>query len=277
MIRYSIIVPWHSKDALLERALSSVPAREDVEVIPVEDVERRGAGWARNQGLRKAQGKWILFMDSDDFFQEGFLDLLDRHFEDDADVIYFGVRAVVSETLEPSQRVAQKIGRLKKYASDPAKIGFYCRYCFAEPWSKMVRREMVERDGLLFDETSCANDFYFSVLCGVHAGKVVYDPSILYVVTERKGSVSRNYFDSPQRLQDRLGVYWRVQLLLDRNGIPLYPFYGLMMMCRKKGKNEYRLAREFCAQNGIGPLKVSWGCLRRIVRKHLKWGVPNCD
>jgi len=277
MIRYSIIVPWHSKDALLERALSSVPSREDVEVIPIEDVERRGAGWARNVGLDRASGKWVLFMDSDDFFEDGFLDLLDRHFDDEADVVYFGVRAVVSETLEPSQRVAQKIGRLHKYASDPAKIGFYCRYCFAEPWSKMVRRSMVVEKGIRFDETSCANDFYFSVQCGVHAGKVAYDPSVLYVVTERIGSVSRNYFDTPQRQLDRLWVYWRVQLLLDKNRIPLYPFYGLWMMCRKKGAEEYRLAREFCSQNGIGPLRIAWGCLRRIVRKHLKWGVPNCD
>lgn len=276
MIRYSVIVPYVKEDALFERALASIPRRADVEVLPVQDTEGRGAGWARNQALEKAQGEWLLFMDADDFFEADAFSLLDKHCSDEADVVYFGVRAVKSDTLEPSLRVLQKRERLARYASRPALIDFYCRYCFAEPWSKMVRRSMVLEAGIRFDETSCANDFMFSVLIGLHARSVLFDPGVLYVVTERPGSVSRNYFSSDAQLKDRLGVYWRVQQLFEAHGIRLYPFYGLWMMCRRHSAAARSTAAAFCSREGITLWKLLRGCLARIIRKRLRIGVPNC-
>lgn len=276
MIRYSVIVPYVEKDALLERALSSIPGRADVEVLPVQDVSRRGAGWARNQALEGAKGEWLLFLDADDFFEADAFALLDRHFSDEADVVYFGVRAVLSDTLEPSSRQYDKLRCLSRYASRPSLIDFYCRYCYPEPWGKMVRRSLVAQTRIRFDETSCANDYLFSVLVGLNARSVRFDPSSLYVVTERPGSVSRDYFRSERSLEDRLGVYWRVQQLFDARHLKLYPFYGLWMMCFKKGDGARSTASAFCAREGIGPGKRFLGCLARIVRKRFRIGVPDC-
>ena len=89
---YSIIIPHHNSPSLLQRLLNSIPERNDLEVIVVDDnsdeekrayssrsdvkilyidkLQTRGAGKARNEGLAVAQGKWLLFADADDFYKE---------------------------------------------------------------------------------------------------------------------------------------------------------------------------------------------------------------
>ena len=91
MFNYSIIIPHKNIPSLLRRCLDSIPERDDLEIIVVDDnskedtirdlqtihrnnlqiiytKEGKGAGYARNVGISKAQGKWILFADADDFF-----------------------------------------------------------------------------------------------------------------------------------------------------------------------------------------------------------------
>ena len=96
-INYSFIIPHKNAPELLRRCIASIPQREDVQIIVVDDnsekekkpvVERenvmiveidskdsKGAGHARNIGLSQAKGKWILFAanfficsSSNDFF-----------------------------------------------------------------------------------------------------------------------------------------------------------------------------------------------------------------
>ena len=270
MTRFSVIIPHWGDPALLRRALASVP--KGVEVLVQEDPEGRGAGWARNQALPQATGEWLLFLDSDDYFTPEAMRLMEKHADDAADVVYFAVRSVFSESGEPSARQDTKLHFLARYGGKPADLDFYLRYLYNEPWGKLVRREFVEREGIRFDETSCANDYTFSVLCGLHARTVAFDPGVLCVITEREGSVSHRYFDRAEKVQDRLQVYWKVQGIFDGAGIPLYPFYGLWMMCQKEGKGD--AAESFRKAADIPRWKIGLGCLRRIVRKRLHIGVP---
>lgn len=276
MIRYSIIIPHRGSPELLRRAVGSIPPREDVQVIVEEDPEGRGAGYARNLGLEKVQGKWVLFLDSDDFFVDGFLSMLDRHFGDDADIVFFDVCSVYSGSLQPSARTVEKSACLARYAGRQELIDFYCRYLYPEPWGKMVRADFLRQAGIRFDETVCANDYAFSVRCGLAAKKTVYDSDVLYCVTEREGSVSSSYFDDPAKTAARLDVYWRVQQLFDGAGVPLYPFPGMWMMCRREGGETFRQAQAFVRERGISPWRVRLGCLRRIIRKRLRMGAPYC-
>src|SRR5690554_2433886 len=94
-INYSIIIPHKNIPELLDRCLKSIPIRDDVQVIVVDDnsdpdkvdffefpglnrhntdvyftKEKKGAGYARNVGLTKAIGKWLIFSDADDFFND---------------------------------------------------------------------------------------------------------------------------------------------------------------------------------------------------------------
>ena len=270
MIRFSIIIPHRGEDSLLERAIASVPVRDDIQLLVEEDSDGRGAGYARNRALGKASGEWLLFLDSDDFFSPDVLSLMDSHANDSTDVVYFSVHSVMSADGMPSHRVDNKLEFFEKYADNPGQLEYFCRYRYPEPWGKMVRRALVESENIRFDETLCANDYTFSVQLGLKARTVRFDPSPLCIITEREGSVSSSYFDSRRKLEDRLGVYWKVQQLFDAAHVREYPFYGLWTMCRKEGGKSMETARSFCRSNGITPLKLRWGYLKRVIVKRCR-------
>lgn len=86
MILVSIIMPAYNSEKFIENALSSIPDRDDVEVIVVNDGstdntvgmarkfntkiinrnENMGIGYSRKEGLTVAHGEYIMFFDSDD-------------------------------------------------------------------------------------------------------------------------------------------------------------------------------------------------------------------
>src|SRR5574344_79438 len=104
MINFSIIIPHKNSPELLQRCLASIPQREDIQIIIVDDnsessivnfcsfpgterkdteiiylKESKGAGYARNRGLSRAKGEWILFADADDYYTNEFNEFLNLY------------------------------------------------------------------------------------------------------------------------------------------------------------------------------------------------------
>ena len=163
-MNFTIIIPHKNIPSLLERLLNSIPFRDDLEIIVVDDnssdeivdfnhfpfvgranytvifnKESRGAGYARNCALPHAHGKWILFADADDFFNAGFDDFLNDYIDSKADIVYFNANSVDSETYELSDRVDHLHGFIEDYHKDKNRGELIMRYLFTEPWCKMVK------------------------------------------------------------------------------------------------------------------------------------------
>lgn len=168
-INYSIIIPHNNIPQLLKRCLDSIPRREDIQIIVVDDnsdinkvdfdsfpglddpyveviftKEGRGAGYARNVGLRHAKGKWLLFADADDFYNDGFLSVLDCYRDGSFDIIYFGASSVDSETLVYSDRsvvlnqIIDGCDISNVYSVD------FVKYTNWVPWNKMFKHDFVK-------------------------------------------------------------------------------------------------------------------------------------
>lgn len=62
----SVVVPTRDRPELLQRCLAALEKQTvPVEIVVVEDKEGRGPAWARNEGVRRAQGEVICFTDDD--------------------------------------------------------------------------------------------------------------------------------------------------------------------------------------------------------------------
>ena len=117
----SIIIPMYNVENYIERCLDSIVQEEveDIEVLLIDDgsvdqtVEvcreyekqyeyvhlfqqnHAGQGDARNLGVSKAIGKYIVFADADDYYESGAIkELYKAACEQDADVIMWGVKFV---------------------------------------------------------------------------------------------------------------------------------------------------------------------------------------
>lgn len=254
MKKYSIIIPFRNTTRTLSRLFESIPDREDIEILLIENsdspltrseigIERdyillnapakRYAGGARNVGVEHSSGEWLIFADSDDFFSEGAFDVFDKYQNSNYDLICFGCDSVYDDTLEPSDRHHMFNNIIKNY-----KAGNYeeirARLYMVVPWAKMVRKSLVNEYNIRFDEVIAANDIYFSTLCGYYSKCFAADESQVYVVTTRKGSLANKWNDDI--LKSRFLVGLRRNKFLKQHGLSSYQvsvmIYLYKALCR---------------------------------------------
>ena len=71
-MKISIIVPvgneaeWKTCEASLHESIAAAGDKVEAELLPCWDLEHKGAYVARNEGLRRATGDWIAWVDCDD-------------------------------------------------------------------------------------------------------------------------------------------------------------------------------------------------------------------
>lgn len=198
-IDVSVVVPVFNQEKYLEQCVDSLLCQtlKRVEFIFVDDgstdrsmeiLERyravddriktltqknQYAGVARNNGMNIATGKYIIFVDSDDFFAPTMLEDAFEHAERfQAEITIFGF-----SKLDDMHKTVHKI----PYAPFPnacfsvKEIGedFFLKYN-AEPWNKLFLRSFVTRHGLTFQDIRKCNDTYFTHMAAYLSDKIVY-------------------------------------------------------------------------------------------------------
>ena len=243
-LNYSIIIPHKNIPDLLQRCLDSIPLRDDVEVIVIDDnsdprkvdfehfpkwkgrhyqyfltKEGKGAGYARNVGLDHAQGRWIVFADVDDFFAEDFIGLLDEMADVEDDLIFFDYINVLSE--DATQQLEERVWYrtlIAAYLQNADKSEERLRCYFCVPWCKFVKKELIDRYRIRFSEVKWSNDVYFSAQVGCRAKTIRVSEKIGYVLTSRKGSLTDNKFKTPKEFRVRLTEAMKCDRLFQQFG-----------------------------------------------------------
>ncbi len=239
MYNYSIIIPHKNIPELLERCLASIPQRDDVQVIVVDDSSEErlvdfarfpgkgrpnteivfhkssiggagGAGMARNVGMDVARGRWLLFADADDFFHPAIGGLMDRYADSDADMVFFHHDSVDSTTLEPvaiNTRRNRILGEFERTGAEQQ-----ARYMISVPWGRFIRRDMVRSHGIRFDEVRFSVGVMFSAKVGYFAEKVISDPAVAYCNVRRAGSLIHEGRSDWEAMSQRFEVDYRAAL-----------------------------------------------------------------
>jgi len=278
-MNYSIIIPYNELPDLLQRAVKSIPDRADIEIIIINNgtvalpdslfAERsnvqvlwdgvgKGAGAARNIGVSKATGEWLVFLDADDYFTEGAFDILDSHLQNKVDIVFFKVSCVRSEDGSPAARHMAFNELIQRYVQTHDEGAL--RYEWTSPWGKMIHSKLVNRHAIRFDETQAANDILFSLLTGYYAECIDADEKTIYCVTERSGSLTTT--PSLRNLSDRIEVSVRYNRFVRTHRLRRYQksiMYYLSLIARHYGYGEALKRLWYSVRSGNNPFI---GCTR---------------
>lgn len=220
MSKLSIIVPHYNSPELLMTLLDSIPKNEEIQVLVVDDnsTEKmdayklvqsskayehvsfltntrgvKGAGAARNHGIKFAKGKWVLFADADDYFLEGFYKEIQKYMQKDLDVVFFPATSIELETGELSDRHLKYAEIMRAFQAHPGKEEtLKLRYGLSVPWSKLINRDFIERNQIRFDEVLASNDILFSAKVGRFMAQFDVAGETIYCVTKRQGTLTQN-------------------------------------------------------------------------------------
>lgn len=210
-IAFSFIIPHKNTPDLLQKCLDSIPRRDDVQIIVVDDnsdadkvdfdhfpglddstvevyltKEGRGAGFARNIGLSHAVGKWLVFADADDYFLPEIAEAMDEYRESEADVVFFKNKAMKIPSGEPSWR-GDELNRRVEIALQTG--GFTMPVLYSSPWQKFFSRRMIVDNGIHFNEVRWGNDVVFMGRVAAAAKSFAASDRCIYCITESDHSI----------------------------------------------------------------------------------------
>ena len=229
MIQVSVIIPVFNIEAHLQQCLDSVinQTLSDIEIICVDDgstdtspqilskyaerdkrfriitQENSGPGIARNTGLDQAKGKYVIFLDSDDWFELDFLEQVVKQAEaTKADVII--CRAVEFDTesnlelrsdwmLDTSRLPSNLIFSPKGIASN-----LFC-FTWGWPWDKLYRRKYLEMGRFYYPNLKNSEDLAFVFLSLAAAERLsIVNTVLVHHRVNRKDSVSNSRENCPE-------------------------------------------------------------------------------
>ena len=203
-IKVSVIIPVYNVENYLRQNLQSVADQtlRDIEIICVDDgstdssysiieefaekdsrfipvkQENGGAGAARNNGLRRARGKYLSFLDSDDFFDPAMLEeAYNKAEETKADFVVFGSDQYYEDTNE-----FKSVSWVVRYPELPPYQPFGRRAMTDNifkvfvgwAWDKLYNREWVLQNNLWFQEQRTSNDMLFVFSAVEGAKRIAY-------------------------------------------------------------------------------------------------------
>ena len=211
MLKLSVIIPIYNVQEYLPACLDSVldPKAEDYEIIAVDDgsTDRSGAiadefaaahpnqirvihtpngglGHARNTGLEAAEGKYLLFLDSDDTLARGALREILDSLDDSFDVGLFDFITV------------NESGRQLEYTSGCERQGRftleeYPQLLFAPPnaVNKLWRRRLFTESGIRFPDRQWFEDLATVPRLYLQAESFAVLGKPWYVYLQRSGSI----------------------------------------------------------------------------------------
>lgn len=163
-----IFINDNSTDGSLE--LLKNLSKDDERVIIINKTENdiQGAGSSRNIGIEASRGKYLYFMDADDYLAEDAFEVLKNNIESkQCQVMLFGFTAVLDNTFSKiyeSDRVQDECfspSTMNERLSIISKI-YFANSSYAV-WNKVYLRDFLVKENIKFPNTRTAQDAFFNI------------------------------------------------------------------------------------------------------------------
>lgn len=229
-MRMSVIIPVYNGAAVLDRCLESILAQtfRDYQVVIVDDgstdesltiakgYESRdprfavlstphgGPGAARNAGLSRARGEYVLYMDADDCWVRKDLlqELENRIQKQPADAYMYQMAkvtedgAVLERYAKPPFEHADEVLALGDVYQDLVRDG----HTLAAAWNKCVRRELLLENGIRFREDVLGEDIDWVLQLFCHVRTICLMNIQAYAYTQHRTVSRSTQSDGPNDL-----------------------------------------------------------------------------
>lgn len=219
-LRLSIVLPCYNVEKYIKRCLDSIYAQDipesDYEIIIVNDctpdnsiviarkfqtchtnvhiikhLHNKGLGAARNTGLKAAKGKYIWFIDTDDFIQSNCLsktlELLDIN---NLDILTFNFLKQDSNLLFNENSI--NTNSESEVLKGPSFLDYYYQPSTMSCCTRIYNTDYLRKNKFYFEEGVYWEDADWVVKSIYHSERTLYTPAYLYYYCFNSSSISRS-------------------------------------------------------------------------------------
>lgn len=182
MIKYSFVLPVYKVEKYLSKCIDSILNQRvtNFEIILIDDGSpdncpkicddyaqkdervkvihktNSGVSETRNRGLQEAKGEYVLFVDTDDYVEDDYLEIIDKNISDN-DMLVFGYKNVYKNKVTngfSEENILDK-EEAQRYLVEDSK---FCGYL----WNKVFKNSVIKEKNIQFDPSiSMCEDLLF--------------------------------------------------------------------------------------------------------------------
>lgn len=257
MDKISIIIPAYNVEKFIHQSIDSVLRQtyKNLEIIIIDDGSKDSTGkiadeyskkdariivihqpnqglpTARNVGLEIATGKYVMFLDSDDFYEDNSCEVLYNEIKkQDADYVTGNYIHVTHDGVKWEKPLfdVDVYNNFKLSIEDYQKSFFVMN---SVVWNKIFKKEFLEKYKLRFIPRTIAEDAIFSTFCYVHTDKGYYIKDVVYNYRQNAENASISTNCTMDYFINLNGAY---KLIFDNfestNNIGFYRFFYARIM-----------------------------------------------
>lgn len=220
MTKFSILIPVYNVEKYLDECVGSVLAQtyRDYELILVDDGSRDGSGrlcdtWAardprirvihqenqglsgaRNTGIAAAEGEYLMFLDSDDWWRDGsVLETVARRLERTrADVLSFSYQKIYGSKTDPSYFGEAPDAPADMTAEESAAYMAEKGLWITGACDKAIRRSLTVDHDLAFRPGIISEDVDWTMRLAMYARRFDFINQVVFLYRQRTGSISHS-------------------------------------------------------------------------------------
>lgn len=280
----TIIIPMKDTEDQIMKCLDSIKintlSRDRYEIIIIDDASKQpseflsekynihyfyskkslGAGGARNLGIRMARGKYICFIDSDDWISYDYLEkgltymeqcaseigmfTLKREYDDIKDIIY---KCKYNTLLQLGPEESIKV-MAKEYNFDVNIV--------PSTTNKIYLRQFLIDNNIFFPENRKFEDLLFSIKTMLAASKLICIPDATYFHYRRKGSIVQSF--EHKNSEDMLFILKEIKVYLENNNYFEIYKKSFYLFCEHFMNLIIRQINEFCSDENIKKAEMTF-------------------
>ncbi len=242
MPKVSVVIPVYNTEKYLKQCVDSLinQTLKDIELIFVDDGSKDNsvniineykekdsrirlltqknlyAGTARNNGMKTAIGEYIIFLDSDDFFDLDMLEsMYNKAVSDNADVCICSAKKFDDSTGEitylPSYLNTKLLPDSLPFSADDVRERIF-GFTSPAPWNKLYKTDFVKANAIQFQPIKKTNDLFFTFSNLALAERITYvnKPFVNYrfgnssSLQGQKSALSTEFYDALTGLKNEL-------------------------------------------------------------------------